>query len=453
MRLDRSLVTVASFATLLTPGVALAQDAGEVPEIADEMTPKGILPVPDYAGDLQERPALTGDWNGTRAKLADDGIQFQFKWVQYGQGIASGGLDDVVRYGGVGDYLINLDLDRMGAVPGGLVTFRGESRYGKSVNGQVGTVLPVNTNAYFPLTGDLDDDIAFTITDLLYTQFLSERFGIFLGKMDTLNGDSNEFAGGRGTTQFMNSNFVFNSALALRLPYSTLGVGAAWMPTDRMSITATLFNTADSSTSTGFDDFGDGLSVTLEAQFQYELGELPGGMTLGGLYSFDQDFAEIGGRIILDEGESLALPTQNDTWAVYWNGWQYLWAEAGGDGPIVVGDGRVDRRGFGLFARLGVADRKTNPVDWSGCIGIGGRGLFASRSEDTYGVGYFYTDIQPTRFTNVALIGNGSQGIEAYYDFAITNSVNLTLDAQFIEPPYAGADTAIVLGARLGISF
>lgn len=453
MRLDRSLVTVASFATLLTPGVALAQDAGEVPEIADEMTPKGILPVPDYAGDLQERPALTGDWNGTRAKLADDGIQFQFKWVQYGQGIASGGLDDVVRYGGVGDYLINLDLDRMGAVPGGLVTFRGESRYGKSVNGQVGTVLPVNTNAYFPLTGDLDDDIAFTITDLLYTQFLSERFGIFLGKMDTLNGDSNEFAGGRGTTQFMNSNFVFNSALALRLPYSTLGVGAAWMPTDRMSITATLFNTADSSTSTGFDDFGDGLSVTLEAQFQYELGELPGGMTLGGLYSFDQDFAEIGGRIILDEGESLALPTQNDTWAVYWNGWQYLWAEAGGDGPIVVGDGRVDRRGFGLFARLGVADRKTNPVGWSGCIGIGGRGLFASRSEDTYGVGYFYTDIQPTRFTNVALIGDGSQGIEAYYDFAITNSVNLTLDAQFIEPPYAGADTAIVLGARLGISF
>lgn len=451
--MHRSLLIMSSFTVLFVTVFATAQDDADLPAVADEMTPKGILPVPDYAGDLQERPALTGDRNGTRTKLADDGIQFQFKWVQYGQGITSGGLDDVVRYGGVGDYLINLDLDRMGAVPGGLVTFRGESRYGKSVNGQVGTVLPVNTNAYFPLTGDLDDDIAFTITDLLYTQFLSEKFGVFLGKMDTLNGDSNEFAGGRGTTQFMNSNFVFNSALALRLPYSTLGVGAAWMPTDRMSITATLFNTVDSSTSTGFDDFGDGLSVTLEAQFQYEMGGLPGGMTLGGLYSFDQDFTEIGGRIILDEGESLALPTKNDTWAVYWNGWQYLWAEAGSDAPIAVGDGRVDRRGFGLFGRFGVADKKTNPVDWSGCIGIGGRGLFPSRSEDTYGVGYFYTDIQPSRFTNVALIGSGSQGIEAYYDFAITNSVNLTLDAQFIDPPYTGASTAIVLGARLGISF
>ena len=193
--MHRSPIIMFSSTVLLATGLVLAQDDADLPAVADEMTSKGILPVPDYGGDLQERSALTGDWNGSRAKLADDGIQFQFKWIQYGQGITSGGLDDVVRYGGVGDYLINLDLDRMGLVPGGLVTFRGESRYGKSVNAQVGTVLPVNTNAYFPLTGEIDDEIAFTITDLLYTQFLSEKFGVFLGKMDTLNGDSNEFAG------------------------------------------------------------------------------------------------------------------------------------------------------------------------------------------------------------------------------------------------------------------
>ena len=451
--MHRSLVIMSSSTVLIATGFAMAQDDAGLPAVADAMTSKGILPVPDYGGDLGQRSTLTGDWNGSRAKLADDGIQFQFKWVQYGQEITSGGLDEATRYGGIGDYLINLDLDRMGVVPGGVVTFRGESRYGKSVNAQVGTVLPVNTDAFFPLTGEVDDSIGFTITDLLYTQFLSEHFGVFLGKMDTLNGDSNEFAGGRGTTQFMNSNFVFNSTLALRLPYSTLGVGAAWMPSDRMSVTATLFNTADSSTSTGFDDFEDGTSFTLEAQFQYEVGGLPGGMTIGGLYSFDQDFAEIGGRIILDEGERLRLPTQTDTWAVYWNGWQYLWADETSDAPIAVTDGRADLRGLGVFARFGVADRKTNPVDWSGCIGVGGRGLIPSRTDDTFGVGYFYTDIQSTRFSNVVGIGDGSQGIEAYYDLAIMTSVNLTLDAQFIEPPYTGADTAIVLGARLGISF
>ena len=164
---------MSSSTVLIATGFSMAQDDADLPAVADAMTPKGILPVPDYGGDLEQRSALTGDWNGSRAKLADDGIQFQFKWVQYGQGIASGGLDEATRYGGIGDYLINLDLDRMGVVPGGLVTFRGESRYGKSVNAQVGTVLPVNTDAFFPLADEVDESIGFTITDLLYTQFLS----------------------------------------------------------------------------------------------------------------------------------------------------------------------------------------------------------------------------------------------------------------------------------------
>jgi len=46
-------------------------------------------------------------------------------------------------------------------------------------------------------------------------------------------------------------------------------------------------NTADSSTTTGFDDFGKGVTWTTEADFQYRLGHLPGGMNLGGLWSFD----------------------------------------------------------------------------------------------------------------------------------------------------------------------
>jgi porin len=98
-----SLVLVASHA-------ALAQDEGQ-----------GLLPVPDYGGDLLNRSRLSGDWGGRRTDLANKGVQVDVDWTQYVQGVVDGGLDRKTRYGGHVDYLINLDLMRMGLIPGALV--------------------------------------------------------------------------------------------------------------------------------------------------------------------------------------------------------------------------------------------------------------------------------------------------------------------------------------------
>jgi carbohydrate-selective porin OprB len=125
--LGLSLVLAASHA-------ALAEEAGQ-----------GLLPVPDYGGDLWKRSRLSGDWGGRRTDLANKGVQIDVDWTQYVQGIADGGIDRSTRYGGHLDYLVNLDLVRMGLIPGGLVRFRAESRYGESVNGISGQILPVNT--------------------------------------------------------------------------------------------------------------------------------------------------------------------------------------------------------------------------------------------------------------------------------------------------------------------
>jgi hypothetical protein len=42
-------------------------ESGEVSSGAQQTG--GILPVPDYSGDLRNRPALTGDWGGLRQQL------------------------------------------------------------------------------------------------------------------------------------------------------------------------------------------------------------------------------------------------------------------------------------------------------------------------------------------------------------------------------------------------
>ena len=425
--------------------------AGQQPPPAEAS--KGVLPVPDYSGDFWRRSHLTGDWGGTRTDLANKGIQLEANWMQVVQGVVDGGRDDSTAYGGNLEYLIRLDLMRMNLVPGGLVLIRGESRYGDTVNFEAGPLLPVNTAGYFPLTDDIDQDIAITVTNLKYVQFFSEQFGVFGGKIDTLDSDLNEFASGRGKSQFMNAQFVFNSVVALRLPYSTLGAGFLVMPTENLRVTAVVMNTLDSSTTTGFDDFGDGVTATLEANYQYRLGSLPGGVGLGGLYSFDQDFAQIGGGPGFPPPGGPALTTADSTPGSGGGGWPGPCVGAPAPKPRAITDGVQDLQGVGVFARLGFADEDTNPIEWTVSGGIAGRGLIPTRDNDTFGIGYYYNSIQETRIGGFLGLDDHAQGFEAYYNIALTPAADLTFDIQATDDIFPNTDTAIILGARLNLRF
>jgi hypothetical protein len=74
------------------------------------------------------------------------------------------------------NYNINVDFDRMGLIPGGLLQMRAVSRYGNSVNGISGSLIPVNADATHPTTSALDDDVGLWLPVINYTQFLSETF-------------------------------------------------------------------------------------------------------------------------------------------------------------------------------------------------------------------------------------------------------------------------------------
>lgn len=420
---------------------------------AEQPPSKGILPIPDYSGDIPSRSTITGDWGGARTRLANKGIQVGINWTQSVQSVLDGGRDTQTEYGGSLDYTASLDLMRMGLLPGAVIKLRAESRYGDSVNARSGAILPVNTDAYFPLTDEVDEDVAITLTNLLWTQFLSERFAVSAGKIDTLDGDPNEFASGRGRSQFMNANFVFNPALALRLPYSTLAAGVLVIPNEHITISSSLLNTVDSSTTTGFDDFGDGLTWITEADFQYRIAGRPGGANAGFLYSFDQDFAEIKGRFIFEPGEGLSLEAERESWAAYGSAWQYLFTEDEPAAPINLGNGQPDHQGVGIFARAGFADPDTNPVAWAASAGIGGRGIIPTRDNDTFGIGYYFARIRPLRFSGIANIDDHSEGVEVFYSIAITPAARFTIDFQAVESPSSNFDTAYILGARLSIDF
>jgi porin len=180
-------------------------------------------------------------------------------------------------------------------------------------------------------------------------------------------------------------------------------------------------------------------------------------MNIGGLYSFDQDFTKVGGELIFQPGQGLSVSSANDTWAIYWSGWQYLIdkdaGEKGSDKPIDVADGRPDHRGLGIFARAGVADQDTNPIKWSASIGVGGRGMIPSRDQDIFGVGYYYTKAQETRISGPLGVADHSQGVEAFYNVAITPATHLTFDVQVLDSALSDVDTSVIIGMRLNLAF
>lgn len=419
--------------------------SGEAP------APSGLLPIPDYLSGIQDRKYLLGDWGGTRTDLARHGLTLDLSFTQVVQGVVDGGRDRRWAYGGKVDAILTFDLQRMGVLPGALVTARTESRYGESVNHDAGTLLPVNDVMYFPLTDEEDDGIPITVTELRYVQFLSPQFGLFVGKFTTLGGDSNEFAAGRGDTQFLSHPFLSASVTALVNPYSTLGAGVIINPIEQIAITSSLYSAADSSTTTGFGTLGDGWVSSSSIRGQYRLGTLPGGMMVTAQYAFDNDFVNFRGQFIPpDNGR---LPRTQDSWNVFWNAWQYLYVEEPSDRLVNVTDGRTDLQGVGLFARAATADRDTNPVKWVISGGVAGKGVFPSRDNDTFGIGYAYSDIQDAPFVTGRLLESSSARFEAYYTIAVTPAAEITFDAQWADSILAGTDPAWLLGVRVRLSF
>ena len=421
--------------------------------LADDAPAKssGILPLDDYSGDFAKRSYLLGDFGGKRTEWAKKGFTFDIDYNQYFQAVTDGGVDTDSEYGGTIDYNINIDFDRMGLIPGGLLQMRAVSRYGNSVNGISGSLIPVNTDATHPTTSPSDEDVGLWLPVINYTQFLSEKFALGFGKYDTYD-SANEFAGGRGRSQWWNQNLTMPVSGALIIPYSVLGATALVMPDPNLTITGMVATSTDISNSSGFNDLDDGMFALLTITNQYQIRQLPGGFGLMFGYGWDGNFNEINGRMNIDAGQ-LKPTTEDDTWFVSADFWQYLWVEGDSKQSVDLSDGRQDLQGVGVFSRVQFADSDTNPLDYSISGGVCAKGLIPRRENDAMGIAYNYNKLRKGRFLDFIGIDNSSSVWEAFYNIELTPAVHLTLDAQVTDSSLPNIETATILGASLQLRF
>ncbi len=432
------------------PGEATTQPAA---------MPSLIQKLPNYMGDWDEREYLTGDWGGARTELANHGILFDTYVTQNLQGNAHGGKNThgAFEYGGSVDYILRLDTARMGLWPGGLLTLHGETQFGQAPTFDTGALMPPNYKALLPVPGDPGIT---TLSEYYFAQALSEKLVLLAGKIDfTAIGDRNAFAGDTThVTQFMNTAFNVNPVIFTGGPYTGMTAGVVLLPTDWLQIsTVVLDNDPDgAATRTGFNTaFHDRDWYTVGQQYDFKIKPFgkPGHQRFGWFWT-SRDFVDFGedSRIQLPGqiGRRLSLARllrggvdrSPDDWALYYNFDQYLFTEA--EDP---------EQGWGLFGRFGYSTGESNLFEQFYSIGLGGKGTIPTRDRDTWGLGYYHANLSD----DISLESlHSEQGVELFYNIAVTPWLHITPDLQCIVNPGGGfgdRDVAIAYGVRAQMNF
>ena len=392
------------------------------------------------SGASQEECVLFPSLAATRKEWEQSGFVLQNNLTQFYFGNTSGGVERDFRYAGHGDYLANFDFGKLIGKQGAFLKLRAEHRFGETINDAAGVVLPPT------IAGDLPvlDSTNIYLTNCLFTQALSESFVLYAGKLDTLDGDMNSFAHGRGIRQFSNGAFVVNPIALRTIPYSTLGTGMAFLMEGEPWLIFNVLNATDTTRTVGLDQlFNDGVALASEMRIPTNFFGKPGHQLIAGTWnsreftSLDQD-----PRILFP---NVPIAKQSGSWSLYWNCDQYL-----------VTDSSNPKRGWGYFGRAGIADQGTNPLGYFLSGGIGGSSPFETRQRDSFGVGYYYaaTSNEVAPFIN-AIFGNfaDGQGVEMFYNIATGKRLTITPDLQVLVPSREEIDTALLVGLRANYNF
>jgi porin len=401
---------------------------------AADQPPQPYVPEPAY----ELAPHLLGGAGGFRERLAAAGLTVLADNTGFAIG-NTGGFDQTFDYAGHGDYMLIADGGVLGGREGLYLKVRAEHRYGETIVGDVGCFISPTLIADLPVY----DSEQVYLTNVLLTRELTDALSLFAGKMDTLDGDMNAFAHGRGKTQFSNMGFVFNPIVGATVPYSTLGAGFVLHPEDGPMLMVTLLNSTDTTSTSGFGElFNDGVLLSAAVRIPTAWFDQPGHQLFGGTWN-SRTYTSIAEAYI--PYPDVATPTTRGSWCLYWNFDHFLFV-----------DPTDDARGWGPFGRAGLADENTSPIDLFLSLGVGGSVPGCTRRDDTFGIGWYHASTSSrigTRITSqFGPIGDG-QGVECFYTYALTPAIRITPDVQYVVPALRAAEPAFIAGVRALVSF
>ncbi len=403
--------------SLLNPVLASAQDAA---------------PAADSAWT---RSTLTGDWGGARTELRDNGVSVSFDTTHFYQGLISGDGNDDYAYGGRADAMINFDTEKMGLWEGGGFHTHLEYSFGDLPAFRGGALWPVNTAMLLPL-GKKDSVVA---SSLYLSQKLGERTVLMLGKINAVDLlASDPFFGGWGNSRFMNIAFV-GPPSGIVMP-TVMGAIISHKSTP-VSYTFMLLDPDDRTNDYFPDDlFSNGVVVSVGATWSGAWAGRASSFNVTGSYTTADgaDFEDIGLPPGLEGGD------KTDSYNVGVSLSHLL---------ITVAD--KPGKGLGVYVKTAIADGNPNVIQGSLIGGIAGHQIVPGRPYDSFGIGYFYYNFSDVLQDAVesSIQFEDEQGVELFYNLAITPWLKMTADVQWVNPATGTNDTMWVGGLRIQALF
>jgi porin len=431
-----------------------------------------------WGGDLASRPRLTGDWGGVRDTMAKNGVVLDVDVYWMPQTITSGGKDESNGDWGNAVATLNVDTHKAGLWAGGFFKVQTVTSFGDNIARDTGAIVPANLSWMLPT---LEPDTG--LQELTYTQFLSQHFGVFLGKINSIA--PTNVLHGDYTTGFLNTGLNLPLALAM-VPLSAYGAGALYLPSHDVTLAGMVL---DPDGTIMNDDLGDAFNNGVMALGSVDLKVKPVGLlghqnlTLAwsnkDRTSLIQDPSNIASLLLTERYPLLGNPgpilseilathpapipippaplnQESETWAMVYSFEQFLWQPAGDP-----------KHGIGTFFSFGVSDGKANPIKYSYSLGLVGKGMVPGRVRDEFGIGWARTEFSdnfvPYLRSTFDLGLDHEDAVELYYNASVTPWISISPSLQIINSGLNKAldsnhnlinlDTTYIAGVRVGIRF
>jgi porin len=429
-------------------------------------------------GDFWHRTQLIGDPNCKRTDLTRRGIFIDLYATSAYQDLTSGGLKTGNSYFQNTQLSINLDTWRAGLWPGGLFHFTVQSRYGSSPDNSftAGSFAPEYTGLDLPGPLFWQDTLP---SEYSLVQSVNEKLIVILGKINGLFIADQTFLGDRFRYYFANANLNKNPIYSNFFNTTTLAAVGVWTTTPWLTIAGGVHDPHTEPNTLAANAFHNGeVNLYLEAIFAYTAGSLPGQIVPAFNWSnepkidLESPFGQLSTaqipqavNVLLGNDSPDGLPTnfkKRSSFALS-NFSQYLFVKE--EDPSVIADKLKTGqplRGLGVFGRLGyAAPAALNTVNRNASVALLARGLLGNRQYDSFGMGFYYNGISRDFRNSIAqLTGDttvkSENGIEIFYDFAITPAINVNASYQHIWNPLVAdvtvnQDHADLFLARLNV--
>jgi carbohydrate-selective porin OprB len=412
--------------------------------------------VRDALRDFWTRDKATGDWLGLRTDLHDHGIDIGLRLSQYGQWVASGGVDENGEYGGTMDYRLNVDANKAFRLWKGLsFSLHARTRFGNDIGADAGGLVLPNAGLLMPLPGDYSDT---DITGLLVNQMFplwAGHEGLFtFGKIDILDAVTLFFP----YVSYGQEGFSNVSALVSALPWfgavRGLSLFGGWLASinEKYQIgesAVLVTGTENVTTNWKFkESFEDGVWIAAFHRFLWKLDDKTGYFMVFGGVSTRSQVSLDSIDFVFHPGSGLTVTDKKKKpWDIALYLSQIFWQAK--DDPsrkatILIGGtvGPDDPQ----FAQYNVF------------TAVEAFGPMALRPHDRMGVSFYYNWLSDPYVDTLADLPipirlRDLWGFEFYYNIEINKWMHLTSNLQLAKNGHKGDDLAVIPGIRLVIDF